>query len=268
MNRGRLLHALARRLCSPERCTNVLEPCIADLQRDSDWLAGYRAFWVSLADSLAHDVWERDSRALLGEAAAAFVGMIAMSAVAEAVVMRSPLRAAVRGVPYLYWYALASSATLVWTVPLAIAPAVLYGRRRAPRAAGVAGLTAAAFGVCLTLAASGWIAPAIERAGIVRQHQAFDASTRGRFQTSPLEVDLDRMSTAKSLPNLIRGAFAPPAHRFPGYPNYVAPEDSLAREGHMRDLKFRLLLLLASVLSGIVGLRARSLAWMVTRSKN
>ena len=264
MNRGRLLHALARGLCSPQQCTNVLEPAIADLQHDPDRLAGYRAFWISLADSLAHDIWERDSRALLGQAAAAFVGIIAMSAVVEAAVMRSPVRAAVQSVPYVYWYALASSATLVWVVPLAIAPAVLYGRRRAPQAAGVAGLTAAAFGVGLTLVASGWIAPAIERAGIVRQHGTFDAATHGRFQTAPSVVDLDRMSTATSLPSLIRDAFAPPVHRFPGYPNYVAPEDAFALEGHWRDLKFRLTLLALSALSGLVGLRARSLAWTIS----
>jgi len=263
MNRGRLLHALARRLCSPQRCANVLEPAIADLQHDSKRLAGYRAFWISLADSLAHDVCERESRVLFGQAAAAFLAMIAMSAAVEAAVMRSPLRAAVHAVPYLYWYALASSATLVWIVPLAIAPALLYGRRRAPQAAGVAGLGAAAAGVVLSLAASGWIAPAIERAGIVRQHEAFQAATNERFETVPLEVDLDRMSTAKSLPSLIKGALAPPAHRFPGYPNYVAPEDRFSHDAHWMDLKLRLLLLLVSVLSGIVGLWARSLAWTV-----
>ena len=78
-----------------------------------------------------------------------------------------------------------------------------------------------------------------------------------------MEVDLDRMSTAKSLPSLIKGALAPPAHRFPGYPNYVAPEDRFSHDAHWMDLKLRLLLLLVSVLSGIVGLWARSLAWTV-----
>lgn len=263
MNRGRLLHALARALCSPQRCVNVLEPAIADLQHDSNRRAGYRAFWISLVDSLAHDLCERDSRALFGQAAAAFLATIVMSEALEAAVMRSPLRAGVRAVPYLNWYALASSATLVWIVPLAIAPALLYGRRCAPQAAGVAGLCAAAAGVFLSLAASGWIAPAIERAGIVRQHEAFQAATNKRFETVPLEVDLDRISTAKSLPSLIKGALSPPAHRFPGYPNYVAPEDRSSHEAHWMDLKFRLLLLLASVLSGVVGLRARSLAWIV-----
>jgi hypothetical protein len=260
VTRGRLLHALARRLCSPQRCVNVLEPAIADLQRDSNRVAGYTAFWIAFADSLARDVWEPDSRELFGQAAAVFMGLTATSALVEAAVMRSPLRSALQHVPYVYWYALASSATLVWIVPLAIAPALRYGRRHAPHAPGVAGVVAAAVGVCVALAALGWIAPAIERAGIVRQHQAFEMATHGRFQTVPLAVDLDRMSGAKSFPSLITGALAPPAHRFPGYPNYVAPEDRSSHESHWMDLKLRALLLVASIVSGIVGLSPRSLA--------
>ena len=61
-----------------------------------------------------------------------------MSAAVETAVMQSPLRAAVHAVPYLYWYALASNATLMWIVPLAIAPgrSMVVGARRRLRRRG------------------------------------------------------------------------------------------------------------------------------------
>lgn len=257
---GLLLLRFARALCSPARCANVLEPAIADLQHDRRYARGYAAFWRSFAECLVRDAIDPASTALLTNAFAAFAGVLVMSAGVETVVMHSHrLRAALPSVPWIGWYALSSSATLVWMAPIAIAPALLYGRRRSPASPGVASVAAAVAGVCLSIASWGWIAPAIERRDIVRQHAAFKAANHGRFAERPVEWELDRSSSAKSLPNLVGSALAPPAHRFAGYPNYVAPEDQGAHEAFWLDLRFRLILVLLSSASALLGVKARTI---------
>jgi hypothetical protein len=262
---GSLLLRIARGLCSPGRCAGVLEPLIADLQHELrsahgiDRLrrlgSGYCAFWPTFAACAARDVAERDSRVFLASAAKFFAVVVCASFVLEAIGMRWPAsRALIVRHPYIGWYALSSSATLLYAVPIGILPALAFGRYRSRPTSAAVGLLAATAGVLLTAAAAGWIAPAIERASIVRQHAALVAATPPRMAAPPsLDLVLWQSSTAKSIPVLVRDALAPPPHRFPGYPHYVAPEDAMAHDGHWRDLRFRMLLVLCAAVCGTIG---------------
>ncbi len=272
MNTGWMLLRMARAFCSVEECERVLEPAIADLQHDvrsavgiirlRKLAGGYAAFWSAFTLCVVHDLSTPESVRFLGRTAAVFAAIVGSSFALEWMLVsaNSVIRvtALVFSIPYVGWYARFTSATLMFVVPIAGLPALRHARKRARSVAGVTGFSGVAVGVVLTVFASGWLAPALERAKIVRQHRDFVQRTHGQFYLSPIEVTLDRNSTSKSLPDLVRAALAPPAHRFPGYPNYVAPEDRFSHDGHWRDLRFRALLVLISAAAGTIGLRLRT----------
>ena len=160
------------------------------------------------------------------------------------------------GFLYVGWYARFQSATLMFVVPMAIVPALRYAIRLGSPAACATRVAAVVFGLILVTVASGWVAPALERMKTRRMWDDFAAQTHGRYYMEPIDVVFDRSSTAKNLPGLIRAALSPPAHRFPGYPNYVAPEDRFAQLGYWRDLKFRGLLLTIAAFMSTFALRS------------
>jgi hypothetical protein len=146
--------------------------------------------------------------------------------------------------PYVGWSVYINSATLTFGVPLALLPALWYAARRSHSSRSTVALATIALGIMLTFVSSGWIAPAVVSG---------NARTPTRFDSCP---------DCEAWPELIRGALAPPIHRYPGYPNYVAPEDRGAAEWHRSVIKERLLLLVLALISGLcgwwIGARARA----------
>jgi hypothetical protein len=110
-----------------------------------------------------------------------------------------------------------------------------------------------AFGMALTTLSSGWIAPAIDRARAIKEHDQFVKDTGGRIYVAPIEQGLYGYPDGKAWPDLIRGAFAPLRHRYPGYPNYVAPEDLGAPAWHRAVIRERLLLIVFAWIAGLTG---------------
>jgi hypothetical protein len=87
----------------------------------------------------------------------------------------------------------------------------------------------------------------------IRQHERIVAGTGGRYFIRPL--DFNGCPDCQAWPGLIRGAVAPLTHRYPGYPNYVAPEDRGLPEWYRAVLRERLLLAAFAMLAGLAGWR-------------
>ena len=270
---GIALERIARVCCSRELSQRVLEPAIADLQheyahaatsaeRQRALLGGYAAFWRSLARCLARDAVSRESHGYLVAAAVAFVVVVGALGTCEALLLHTApgLRTATLRIlywgpylPYVGWSAWIKTGTLMFGLPFAMLPAILHATRRGAAFTPGAALLAIAAGTLLTIASSGWIAPAIVRRDEIRQHDSFVASNGGRYQIPP--IDFDGCPDCQAWPGLIRGAFAPLKHRYPGYPKYVAPEDRGLPEWYRSVARERLLLAVFAILAGLIGWR-------------
>jgi len=127
-----------------------------------------------------------------------------------------------------------------------------------PRAAAV---RAIALGALATFVAAGVVEPSLDRVHTIRDREAFVAAT-GRYNMQPpLEWQLDRYPPAKSWPAVIRGALAPPPHRFAGYPTYVAPEDQDLQRFHRQEIYQRTLVVALAIALGGFG-------WMAARLRH
>jgi hypothetical protein len=279
---GDLLYRIARSGCSPELCSRVLEPAIADLQhqyahaertRLRPLLGGYGAFWWSFASCLARDAVSRESRGGLSAAVVAFAVVLGTLGACEVLLLHTvpDIRMATfrvlyggRDLPYvgwtawIGWSAWIDTGTLMFGVPFAMFPALLHAARRHAAFAPAAALMMIALGTLLTIASSGWIAPAVVRWDAIRQHDRFVADTGGRYFIRP--IDFDGCPDCQAWPRLIRGSNAPLKHRYPGYPNYVAPEDRGLPEAYRAVVRERLLLLAVAMAAGLAGW------WLGTRS--
>jgi hypothetical protein len=281
---GDTLHRIARGGCSSELCSRVLEPAIADLQHQyaqsrRAWLrpllGGYAAFWWSFASCLARDAVSRESRGGVSAAAVAFALVVGALGACEMLLLHTlpDIRMATFRVLYggshlpyagwtawIGWSAWIDTGTLMFGVPLAMFPALLHAARRGAAFAPGAALMTIALGTLLTIASSGWIAPAVVRRDAIRQHGRFVAGTAGQnVRIRP--IDLDGCPDCQAWPDLIRGAAAPLEHRYPGYPNYVAPEDRGLPEWYRAVIRERLFLIAFALLAGLAGW------WLGTRSR-
>ena len=265
---GDTLHRIARSGCSPALCGSVLEPAIADLQhqcahagrvRLGPLLGAYAAFWWSFLWCLARDAAARESRAYLARAATAFAMVVGAMAASEALLLRTVpeiREAALHTVylafgPYVGWSARLSTATLLFGIPVAMCPALMSASRRRAPLRPAAALLAIALGTLLTIASSGWIAPAVVRWDTIRQHDRFVADTGGRYFIRP--IAFEDCPDCQAWPGLMRGAVAPLKHRYPGYANYVAPEDRNLPQWYRSVLRERLLLVAFATLAGLAG---------------
>jgi hypothetical protein len=247
---GRWIHRIAVTLWSSAACERFLEPAIADLQHDcarattpaqqARALArGYVAVWVGLAACAVHDGGESESRAFGTRARTAFLLTVAIAFVLEYVLMHTSIATrhyVVTRVPYVGFAAMTDTATLRFGLPLAMFPAIFYAACSAGRPPRRAAVRAIALGALATFVASGVVAPSLERIRAIRDRDAFVAATGREDMQPPLEWQLDRYPPAKSWPALIRGALAPPPHRFAGYPAYVAPEDRGLQRWHRHTI--------------------------------
>jgi len=271
---GDLLHRIARSGCSSDLCSRVLEPAIADLQhqyahagraRLRPLLGGYAAFWWSFASCLGRDAVSRESQSALRAAAVAFAVVSGALGACEVLLLHTApgMRMATFRVLYggrdlryvgwtawIGWSAWINTGTLMFGVPFAMFPALVHAARRRGAFAPGAALLAIALGTLLTIASSGWIAPAVVRWD---QQGRFVDSTGRRYQIPP--IDLDGCPDCQAWPGLIRGAFAPLKHRYYGYSNYVAPEDRGLPEWYRAVLRERLLLAAFAVSAGLTGWR-------------
>jgi len=148
---GDTLHRIARAGCSPDLCHRVLEPAIADLQhecaqavgtagRTCARVSGSLAFWRTLGSCLARDAVAHESRGYVQTAVTMFVIMVCAMGASEALLlhtspnMRIVVMRALYWPPYgvyLGWSARMNAATLMFGVPFAMFPALLFaGRRR------------------------------------------------------------------------------------------------------------------------------------------
>jgi hypothetical protein len=268
-NVGTVLHRISRTLCSPRLQRAVLEPAIADLQHDyagatataraRALVSGYAAFWRSFGWCLGRDAVASESRDFLVTAGAAFAITIFVIAASEVLFLHTDPRLRRVAMHVLYsgdygayvgWSALSNTATLMFGVPLAMFPALLIASRRRTTAVPVAPLLTIAAGAVLTIISSGWVAPASVRMDQIRH---YGHAPRGLPETESLESQLDRYPDSKAWPALIRGANAPLKHRYPGYPNYVAPEDRGLPQWHRSVIRERLLLIVLAPILGLAG---------------
>jgi hypothetical protein len=263
---GRFLHRLARG-CSDRARLNILEPLIADFQQE--WSEsrsrarrlvllgrGYGAFWQSFAWCFAWDAMSRESSAFRHRAAAAFGLAIAATAALEWLLIHtsSTVRDFVmHNITYLWLSAHSGTVTLRFGVPLAMFPAMAYARNVHERRAPAAGIATIAVGTLLTIASSGWLAPAVEHRQLIQEHEDFVRGTHGRIYTLPLDHKLATSPMAKPWPALIRGAFEAAPHRFPGYPWYDALEDEAAHDGHWWEIRERVFITALGVLVAFSG---------------
>jgi hypothetical protein len=118
-----------------------------------------------------------------------------------------------------------------------------------------------ALGTLLTVISTGWIAPSVQRWRALRQRDAFTLATGGRYYQTPFEWDLDRYPDNNTWPDLIRGALAPPRHRFPGYPTYVAAEERDLDRWHRFVICNRVLLAGLATSAGLLG-------WMIAKRRD
>jgi hypothetical protein len=270
---GDTIHRIARNACSSDLCSQVLEPAIADLQHDHAHavgtagqrralLLGYAAFWRSFGWCLVRDAVAQESRGYLGAAAVAFVIAVGTLAAGEILFLhtlqgvRNVVLRVLSWVPYLSyigWSARINTATLTFGLPLAMLPALLYATRRGGIITPSAALLPIALGTILTTASSGWIAPAVVRWSVVAERDRFVVAIGGRRQVPP--IDFDGCPDCRAWLDVIRGARAPLKHRYPGYPNYVAPEDRGLPEWYQMVLRQRLLLIILSIATGLIGWR-------------
>ena len=264
---GRWLHRIAVTLWSPATCEWFLDPAIADLQHDcarATTLAqharalthGYVSVWTGLAACAVYASRESDSRAFSTRARTAFLLTVAMALVLEFVLMHTSFATrhyVVTRVPYVGFAAMTDTATLRFGVPAAMFPAIFHAARRAAAPPRAAAVRAIALGALATFVASGFVAPALDRIRAIRDRDAFIAAT-GRYDMQPpIDWQLDRYAAAKLWPALIRGALAPPPHRFAGYPNYVAPEDQDFQRSHRREIYQRTFGVVLALALGVFG---------------
>jgi hypothetical protein len=269
-NVGTVLHRISKILCSPRLQRAVLEPAIADLQHDyagargaalraRALVSGYAAFWRSFGWCLGRDAVASESRDFLVAVGAAFAITVTIIAASEVLFLHTDARLHIVAMHVLYsghygayvgWSALNNTATLTFGVPAAMFPAVFFAARRRTIAAPVAPLLTIATGAVLTIISSGWVAPAIVR---LNQIQHYGHAPRGLPETESLESQLDAYPDGKAWPALIRGASAPLRHRYPGYPNYVAPEDRGLPQWHRSVIRERLLLIVLASIAGLTG---------------
>lgn len=270
---GRWIHRIAVALWSSATCERFLEPAIADLQHDSARATtpaqharalanGYVAAWVGLAACAVHDSSRAESRAFSTRARTVFLLTVSIAFVLESVLMHTSIvtrRYVVSRVPYVGFAAMTDTATLRFGVPLAMFPAIFDAACRAAAPLRGATVRAIALGALATFVASGFVAPALDRIRAIRDRDAFVAAT-GRYDMQPpLEWQLDRYPPAKSWPALIRGAVAPPPHRFAGYPTYVAPEDQGLQRRHRQEICERTVVVVLAVAFGAFGWTAARL---------
>jgi hypothetical protein len=248
----------------------VLEPAIADVQHDyarsadsnrrfQALLKGYGAFWQSVGWCLAHDAFGGGAREFNSRAAVAFLvavigaggletlTMHTSEAIRRFVVLTHPVW------PYVGFSAMSDTATLRFGVPLAMFPALFYATRSSTRFTPVAARRAVAFGALITIVASGWIAPGVERWRSRRERDAFVTATHGRSYTNPIEWSWDRYPQSKMWPDLIRSAFSPAPHRYPGYPSYVASEDRDLNRYRRLEIYVRLFMVALAIGAGGLG---------------
>lgn len=270
---GRHLYHLACVLCSASLRENVVVPAIADFQhqyaasagtvaRMDALVVGYMTVWQTLAWCLIRDALSPDSREFHWTAATAFLAAVAATASGEYLLFQTSAAAhrLAMHVPYLYWSYVSTSATLEFGVPLAMFPALFYARARCGRPAAAVGLTTCAAAMLLTLASTGWLAPAVARQRSIRSHNEYVRRTAGRLYIDPLEWTLDRSPWSKSWPALVGGALRrEPVRRYPEYPWNVAEVDVMLPRVHRQEILNRLFLvgigLLAAILGWIVGVR-------------
>jgi hypothetical protein len=274
-------------LCSDSVRENVVVPAIADFQHQYAAAAGtaarmhalgfgYMTVWQTLAWCLMREALSPDSRAFHWTAATAFLVAVVATASSEYLLFQTSVavrRLAMR-VPYLYWSYLSTSTTLEFGVPLAMFPALLYARARSGRPVAAAALTTCAAAMLLTLASTGWLAPAVARQRIIRSHNEYVRVTAGHLYTDPLDWTLDRSPWSKSWPALIRGALRRgPVHRYSEFPWNIADVDVMLPHAHRQEILDRLFLvglsLLAAILGWIVGARytvtpMSGLAWWMS----
>jgi hypothetical protein len=271
MRPGSWLQRIARVTCSDDLRERVLEPTIADLQHDYARSAdparrlralfrGYAAYWQSFGWCIARDAFAGNARDFNARAATAFLVAVITAAMVEMLIMHASDASRSFVVlmhpvwPYVGYSAMSDTATLRFGVPLAMFPALFYATRYSAHFTRGAALRTIAFGALLTIAASGWIAPGVERWRNLREHQAFLAATHGRFYYSePIEWSWDRYPELKTSPDLIHGAIAPAPHRYPGYPTYVAPEDRDLHRYHRLEIYERLFMMVLAIAAGLLG---------------
>jgi hypothetical protein len=273
---GRWIHRIAVTLWSAAACERFLEPAIADLQHDCAGATtptqharalahGYVAVWVGLAACAIHDRSGSESHAFTARARTAFLLTVAIAFVLEFVLMHTTFATRhyiVTRVPYVGFAAMTDTATLRFGLPLAMFPAIFYAASRAaapPRAAAVRTI---ALGALATFIASGFVAPSLDRMRAIRDRDAFVAATGRHDMQPPLDWQLDRYAGAKLWPALIRGALAPPPHRFAGYPAYVAPEDQDLQRSHRQEIYERTFVVMLAIALGVFGWTAARLRHM------
>jgi hypothetical protein len=274
-NVGTVLHRISR-ACSAHLRQTVLEAAIADLQQECAdstggrervraLVSGYVAFWRSFGWCLWRDAVASESRGFLSVAGAAFAMTLAALAAAELLLLHTDPRLRIAAMRVLYsgrygvyvgWSALINVATLMFGVPVAMFPALLFAARRRGAVMPAAPLLTIAAGVVITIIASGWVAPAIVR---FDQIQSYGRAPRVLPEVESLESQIDAYPDGKAWPALIRGANAPLKHRYPGYPNYVAPEDAGLPEWHRAVIRERLALIALGLVAGCLGYLAGTL---------
>jgi hypothetical protein len=261
MTPGRLLQPMSR-LCSDQKRTHVLEALVADLQhqwthspRIGGLLHGYVAFWMSFVWCFAKDATSPESREFRHRAAAAFLVAVGATVALEWVLMHGSLtgRFLTMHAPYFFWRARNMTFTLCFGVPLAMFPALLHARTRTKRLTPAAGVMTIAVGTLLTIASSGWFAPAIERWLLVQSAENFARHAGPHVYVEPLHPWLDGYAEAKSWPELIRGVVTGPVHRYPGYPRLVAEEDKSWHDHHWQEIDDRIFVVALGVLVALLG---------------
>jgi hypothetical protein len=150
------------------------------------------------------------------------------------------------------------TATLRYGVALAMGPALCYATWRTQRVAPAAYVTVAALGIVLTVLASGYIAPALIRREMIRQHdsyarwaaQAPSSSVRGWY-VPPL--DFSSWEVAQSWPDLMRSAAESLRHESALVPWYVAPGEDTRPARDRQEIMERLLLIPLTLGSAVIG---------------
>lgn len=267
MTPGRLLARFVGAMCSADLCSRVLEPAIADLQHDymratgfprrlRALFRGYASFWQSFSWCFAQDAFTRDANEFNARAAVAFLIAVAAATATEVLLMHGSQISrglVLRHPTYVGFSALTDTATLRFGIPLAMFPALFYASRRVAHLTPAALLRTIALGTLLTVVASGWVAPSIERWRSLRQREAFTLATGGPYYQPPIEWLLDDHPESKTWPDLIRGALAAPRHRFPGYPAYNAQVDRDLDRWHRFVIYDHVLLIVLAIFCGLLG---------------
>ncbi len=268
MRPGTTLHRIARLTCTRDRCDRVLEPALADLQHEwaasNSWwvlVRSYVAFWQSWGACVLRDAAAAESRSFSATVLTALALTVAVTASIELVLMHGSfaIRHLILSVPFRVVFAARSdTATLRYGVALAMGPALFIATWRTQRVAPAAYVTAAGLGIVLTVISSGYIAPALIRLEMIRQHDSFarwaaqapSSSVRGWY-VPPL--DFSSWEVAESWPDLIRSAAEPPRHESALVPWYVTPDEAARPARDRQEIMERLLLIPLTLGSAVIG---------------